>query len=120
MKGLIHKKQIDLYFQPLEICFHAETHFKRVNLKPEPCGGHTNWNIDSGVISIYIEKNDKGCISVSTAAHEAFHAADFIFEKVGAVIQEGTGNEHMAYLIGHIVDLIFDCLEVDNKAEFGE
>ena len=119
MKGLIHKHDLRIYKTWLRFCFHEETMTKACGEDVSHANGYTWWPKQDDTIWIYLDKNDTGAINVASAAHEAFHAADFILERTGMVVQEGTGNEHMAYLIGHIMDLIFDALDLDNKMEFG-
>ena len=119
MKGLVHKQELELYKTGLRICFDKETMEKHCDDDLSGCDGYTWWPHQGEVLWIYLPKI-KGCIDVASTAHECFHVADFIFERAGMVIQEGTGNEHMAYLIGHLVNKVFDALDFDNKLEFGE
>ena len=119
MKGLIHKHDLRIYNTNLRFCFHEQTMTKACGEDVCNANGYTWWPRQADTIWIYLYKNENGSINVSSAAHEAFHAADFIFERTGMEIQNGTGNEHMSYLIGHIVNLIFDALDLDNKMEFG-
>lgn len=116
MKGVIHKVYCDMYKTDLTVCFHKETYKKRF--------GHDGSDNFAGCViqrdgqmHIYLEKTACGGINVASCAHEAFHVADFIADRVGLVVSEGTGNEHMAYLIGWITNKIFDCLDFDNKME---
>lgn len=120
MKGLVHKHYLSIYRQNIEICFHSETFTRRTGNDTSDCGGMVDFNAKSGLISIFLPKDETGHICVGATAHESFHVADFIFGRAGMVVNEGEGNEHMAYLIGHIIELIFDHLEIDNKMEFGE
>lgn len=69
--------------------------------------------VDRDLLMVWLPTVDSG-LNVADTAHEAFHVADFIADKVGLHVQEGTGNEHMAYLVGHIVHKIFDCLDKEN------
>lgn len=58
--------------------------------------------------------------SISTIAHEAFHAANFILEYVGAdFFMDGT-NEHWAYLIGWVAECIQDFSNQSFKEGDGE
>ena len=113
MKGLIHKVRCDLYKTELRICFCKDTFSKR----HDHHGNYGGCVIPEGqVIHIYLEKYGTE-IHVADTAHEAFHAADFICDSAGMVNFEGSGNEHIAYLVGWIVSKIFDCLVLDNEAE---
>lgn len=120
MKGLIHKHDLRIYRQDLQICFHKETFGNRLGVDMSNANGMVHRNLETGVISLYVPKNETGGIPVATLSHEVFHMADFIFERTGMEIQDGTGNEHMAYLIGYLTDVVFDCLDLDNKMEFGD
>lgn len=79
-------------------------------------GGCVVWRDEDGSINIYLERQGDA-IDVSDCAHEAYHAADFIFDRCGIDYNPESGNEHMAYLVGWIVNKIFDCLSDDVKAE---
>ncbi len=46
-------------------------------------------------------------LEVSSCAHEAFHVADFLSDDIGMYVQEKTGNEHFAYLVGWVADKIW-------------
>lgn len=41
-------------------------------------------------------------------AHEAFHVVDFVADACGLDYVRNTGNEHIAYLIGRVVELFED------------
>ena len=45
-------------------------------------------------------------ISISNIAHEAYHVADALLEDTGMEYNYNSGNEHIAYLVGHIAHLI--------------
>lgn len=49
--------------------------------------------------------NDESA-SMSTVAHEAFHAADFIMDSLGVVFNKDCLNEHVAYLVGWVAKCI--------------
>lgn len=118
MKGVIHKVYCELYKTDLTVCFHRETWMEKYNNGTiDSCAGMTYFRGRDSTIHIFIEKNEHGGISVSTTSHEAYHVADFIFDKCGIEYKRDSGNEHMAYLLGWIVHKIFDCLELDNKLE---
>lgn len=115
MKAIVHKHYIDLYKTHMRFCFDVDTMSKACGEDVSDSDGYTWWPTQGDTIWIYLRKQDNGCIDVSSCAHECFHAADFIFERVGATISYGTGNEPMAYLIGYLVNKVFDALDVDNK-----
>lgn len=116
MKGLIHKVYCELYKTNLTVCFHKETFCRRYYPDCGDVGGCVVWRDEDGSINIYLERQGDA-IDVSDCAHEAYHAADFIFDRCGIDYNPESGNEHMAYLVGWIVNKIFDCLSDDVKAE---
>lgn len=56
--------------------------------------------------AVYIPATEKGTVSIRSAAHEAYHIADFIVEDKGMVYVRESNNEHVAYLVGHICECI--------------
>lgn len=117
LNSLVHKHYLDMYKTELRICFDKDTMQRKCGDDLSECEGYTWWPHQDNTIWIYLAKQDNGCIDVSSCAHECFHTADFIFERAGMVYQEGTGNEHMAYLIGYLVNKVFDALDTDNKVK---
>lgn len=115
MKGIVHKYYLDIYKTHLRFCFDADTMTRKCGEDVSDSGGYCWWPQQGDTIWIYLPKSEQGSIDVTSCSHECFHAADFIFERTGMVIHEGTGNEHMAYLIGHLTCKVFDALEIDNK-----
>lgn len=60
-----------------------------------------------GHMHMYLPIED-GSVSMPDLAHESFHVADSIFDYTGVDLQYNTGNEHMAYLIGFVVESVLD------------
>lgn len=96
-----HKKYIPMYRVYL---IYTDTPFDGIDTN---CYGGAVRRIGNK-FEVYLPHDD-GSFVISDIAHEAFHAADFIAEYVGMEYKEGSGNEHVAYLIGFIVDFILDC-----------
>lgn len=123
MKGLVHKVRIPIYNEVLYVAFDKELAFRFFGFTEEEknkhalCDGLTFEGEDHKghrVLAMYIEKVD-GRINVATTAHECFHIADMLLEIKGMEYKPESGNEHMAYLIGYLVDKVFDCLALDEK-----
>ena len=51
---------------------------------------------DDGNLDLFIPVEEDGYFSIPTVAHEAFHTADFIADKVGLEYTHGTCNERKA------------------------
>lgn len=118
MRGLIHKHTIPICGRPIRICFHRETFERNVGYEINNYSiGHTT--VLSDVIFLYPLKRYDGSIQASTLSHECYHVVDFVMELTGAEHNEGGTNEHLAYLIGYLVDAVLDALDLDNKMEFG-
>jgi hypothetical protein len=109
----MHKVYCELYKTDLTVCFDKETFSRKFG-----CNGDYGGCVvqDGRTINIYLKKLGEG-INVSDCSHEAYHAADFIADLTGMITHKDSGNEHIAYLVGWIVDKIFDCLELDNQWE---
>ena len=78
------------------------------------CGPWCNGAVsrrEDGDLDLFIPVEEDGHYSIPTIAHEAFHIADFIADKVGLEYTHGTCNEHIAYLIGSAVKHILQQLE---------
>ena len=80
------------------------------NIKPEEFN-----NYAAGVIRVIDKKTQNygyvvvfrpNNINISSISHEAYHVADVISEDVGLEYNYNSGNEHIAYLVGYIADLI--------------
>lgn len=74
------------------------------------CNGAVSRRED-GDLDLFIPVEEDGYFSIPTVAHEAFHIADFIADKVGLEYTHGTCNEHIAYLVGSAVKHILQQLE---------
>lgn len=123
MKNLIHKTLIPIYNEMLYVAFERQAAFNHFGLSDKDRELHGQCNglafegsdhKDHRVFAMFIEKRG-GSIDASTVAHECFHIADMILEVKGMQYKEESGNEHVAYLIGYLVDKVFDCLELDNQ-----
>ena len=60
------------------------------------------------VFAVFIPATEKGTVSIRSAAHEAYHVADFLLEHVWMEYKHNSGNEHVAYLVGHVCERIVD------------
>lgn len=56
--------------------------------------------------AVFIPANESGAVSIRSAAHEAYHVADFVKELVEMEYKHNSGNEHIAYLVGHVCECI--------------
>lgn len=101
-------------------------HYKSFKLDPYPCtlrvyidreafesdigadstgmGAATYRN--NGVFAVFIPVTEQGRVSIKSAAHEAYHVADWLMEHVEMEYKHGSGNEHVAYLVGHVCECI--------------
>lgn len=61
---------------------------------------------DNGLFAVFIPATEKGTVSIRSAAHEAYHVADWVLEHVEMEYKHNSGNEHVAYLVGHICECI--------------
>lgn len=61
---------------------------------------------DKGKSVVLVYFIDGESANLSTVAHEAFHAADFMMDTLGMVFNKDCQNEHVAYLIGWIARCI--------------
>lgn len=66
---------------------------------------------DDGKSVVLVYFADKESANISTIAHEAFHAADFMMDTLGIVFNKDCQNEHVAYLIGWIARCIENTLK---------
>jgi len=63
---------------------------------------------DNGLFAVFIPASDDGAVSIRTSAHESYHVADFLLEHVWMEYKRNSGNEHVAYLVGHVCECIHD------------
>ena len=56
-------------------------------------------------IIVYVPVVDKG-LNVPTLCHECYHAVDFIMDIKG--MEYHGNNEHVAYLLGYLVNIILE------------
>lgn len=102
--------------------------FKQFNLTPYPCtlrvyidkaafekaigedvtgmGAATYRN--NGAFAVFIPATEGGTVNIRSAAHEAYHVADWVLEHVEMEYKHNSGNEHVAYLVGHICECLAD------------
>lgn len=70
----------------------------------EHCKGMCAFHEGKKAVFVWVPIID-GMVPFSTLAHECYHAADFIFDMSGIEYKFRSGNEAMAYLLGHLVDV---------------
>jgi hypothetical protein len=58
--------------------------------------------------AVYIPASERGMVNIRTAAHEAYHVADFVMERVGMEYKHNSCNEHVAYLVGYVCECLAD------------
>lgn len=61
---------------------------------------------NGAVFAVFIPATEKGTVSIRSAAHEAYHVADFVKEWVEMEYKYNSANEHIAYLVGHVCECI--------------
>jgi hypothetical protein len=107
MKAICHKFYNTVYRQYILIIFDKEK-FKSLTGGEEllTSAGGCCAVLESGLMLMWLEMDEKGKIEMTDAAHESFHAADFLLDSVGMEYSHDTGNEHMAYLIGWMMGCV--------------
>lgn len=75
---------------------------------------------DNGLFAVFIPADESGRVNIRSAAHEAYHVADFLLEHVWMEYKHNSGNEHVAYLVGHICERIVDAAKALSKKNVGE
>lgn len=107
-----NKFKLDPYDTWVYLYTKKEDFDKAANCTSGPlCNGAVSRGRDDGNLDLFIPVEEDGYFSIPTVAHEAFHIADFIADKVGLEYTHGTCNEHIAYLIGSAVKHILQQLE---------
>lgn len=61
---------------------------------------------NNGAFAVFIPASDEGRVNIRSAAHEAYHVADWVLEHVEMEYKHNSGNEHVAYLVGHVCECI--------------
>lgn len=110
-------------------------HYKQFKLDPYPCSlrvyidraefdkafgvdsagmGAATYR-DGGLMAVFIPADDAGNVSIKSAAHEAYHVADFVKEHVEMEYKYNSGNEHIAYLVGHVCERIVEAAKALTK-----
>ena len=118
-KSKIYEAELVIYPRRVWITYGWKT--KDIEKEFEPAKGYSFSGGDDGVVAttyqrvtklstgkygILINFASKASMTMNSIAHEAFHAADSLCDELGMCNSENTGNEHIAYLVGHIADLI--------------
>lgn len=75
---------------------------------------------DNGLFAVFIPADESGCVNIRHAAHEAYHVADFLLEHVWMEYKHNSGNEHVAYLVGHVCERIVGAAKALAKNNVGE
>lgn len=57
---------------------------------------------NGGAFAVFLPASETGTVNIRTAAHEAYHVADFVLEHIEGEYKRNSGNEHVAYLVGHV------------------
>lgn len=114
MNLIIHKYNLEIYKTHIRFVFDREVMEKVSGDDLTGSAGFTFWPHQSDTIWIYQEKKD-GFIDVCTASHECYHAADYICQRTGMTRTDDDSNEHIAYLIGHLMYKLLDALDRDNE-----
>lgn len=61
---------------------------------------------NNGSFAVFIPATEAGTVNIRSAAHEAYHVADWVLEQVEMEYKRNSGNEHVAYLVGHVCECI--------------
>lgn len=67
-----------------------------------------------GIMHMYLPIVD-GRVNIPDLAHESFHVADSVFDYTGTDLQYNNANEHMAYLIGFVVESVLKMVDSITK-----
>ena len=62
----------------------------------------------NGLFAVFVPASDSGDVDIRLLAHEAYHVTDWLMEYTELEYKYNSGNEHVAYLVGHISGLIYD------------
>lgn len=82
-----------------------------INLKPSVIGHATIFS--SGQVAVRFISHPISARARGTVAHEIFHAATFILERVGIQFDMDKSDEAFAYLIGYITEQFYEKLEAE-------
>lgn len=61
---------------------------------------------NDGLFAVFIPADESGGVNIRSAAHEAYHVADWVLEHVEMEYKHNSSNEHVAYLVGHVCECI--------------
>lgn len=115
VKNIMHKHLIPIYDEMLYITFSREALYNKFDFEGDEehyanCSGLAFKDFDykgRRVLCLFVEpKGD--WLDPTIVAHESYHIADLIFEIKGIEYCLGSGNEHMAYLLDHIMKTVLD------------
>lgn len=112
MNNIFFKYRLPIYDVDIIFCFDESSYYKLTGTDTD-CLGCVSSCI-GGTFIIFIREVDNQ-ICLNTVSHEAFHCADFIMDYIGGEYKECSGNEHVAYLIGHITEKIIENYDNLNK-----
>ena len=70
---------------------------------------------NDGLFAVFIPADESGGVNIRLAAHEAYHVADFLLEHVWMEYKHNSGNEHVAYLVGHVCERIVEAAKALTK-----
>ena len=110
---ILHKKKVPLYRSTFIFTSDVELFKKRFNIDClEGYAGAASANGEE--FGIWLPSDD-GAVRMSDLAHEAFHCAIDIAERVGLEIHVCSNNEAVAYLITWITETVLDCLHLETE-----
>lgn len=98
--------KLDPYLCTLRVYIDREAFEKFTGENTSGMGAATFRN--NGLFAVFIPADECGAVSVRSAAHEAYHVADFLLEHVWMEYKHNSSNEHVAYLVGHVCERIVE------------
>lgn len=110
MKHIIYKNYIDLYGFKYHVTFDVNAYMHKTNINECDFDGVCFYDgFEYYLICLPLDEFNNVCIQ--TLAHECFHMTDFVMDKKGIEFDKGGTNEHLAYLLDHIVGQVLERLE---------
>lgn len=106
MKNIYFKHTIPIYDVAVRICFDKDSASKASGLELGDCVGAVYKDYDSRLFVIYVK--DEDVLDMNTVAHESFHLTGDIMSYIGGDFMHDTANEHYAYLLGYITDMVLN------------
>ncbi len=121
VKNIMHKHLIPIYDEMLYITFSREAMFNKFDFEQdeglyESCGGLAFKDVDHRdrrVLCLFVEPQGDW-LDPTLVAHESYHIADLLFDIKGVEYCSGSGNEHMAYLLDHIMKAVLDAFMAED------